>query len=500
MGIVDSEGKIIKKEIYDYPNEIVSLEDIFEPINAFIDENMSDEIESIGIGIPGISTDTLVNYTCNLPLRDIEIRDYIKTYLPIYVSNDANCAAIAEYQVADGKLFSNYALVTFGTGIGAGIIVNGALYNGTTGAAGEIGHMVIEKEGIPCKCGRRGCYEKYASVTALKRMTKLTDIKEVFYLSERNEVIQRVLDDYLENVAEGQFLTKELGVTYYDPEDNMRKASNEELIKTKVEKRLERWCKKHKFLSKFKFIVNWVKKSIERKIRKTQKKKKTSSTFPSHFPYIHKSDEERVENMPWILENTEPWLKTLKIDGTSSTCILERLRGKNKFEFYVLSRNVRQETPDQKCYHESNVYWEVENKYHIRDMLQDLLNKHPEWNYICIQGESAGISLTGSPIQGDPHKFKELRFFGFNFIDSIQGRWDSREAKKLVAQYGIEWVPIIDEHYILPNSMEEFKKSAEGECEAPGGHGLREGYVYRKIGEPTLSFKNINNQYLLGQK
>ena len=304
----------------------------------------------------------------------------------------------------------------------------------------------------------------------------------------------------LRNVEEGQFLTKELGVTYYDPEDNIRKASNEELIKTKVEKRLDRWCKKHKFLSKFKFIVSWVKKIIERKIRKTQKKKKTSNTFPSHFPYIHKSDEERVENMPWILENKEPWIKTLKIDGTSSTYILERLRGKNKFEFYVLSRNVRQETPDQKCYHESNVYWEVENKYHIRDMLQDLLNKHPEWNYICIQGESAGISLTGSPIQGDPHKFKELRFFGFNFIDSIQGRWDSREAKKLVAQYGIEWVPIIDEHYILPNSMEEFKKSAEGECEAPGGHGLREGYVYRKIGEPTLSFKNINNQYLLDQK
>lgn len=138
-----------------------------------------------------------------MPLRDIEIRDYIKTHLPIYVSNDANCAAIAEYEVTDGKLFSNYALVTFGTGVGAGIIINGVLYNGSTGAAGEIGHMVIEKEGIPCKCGRRGCYEKYASITALKRMTKLDNIKEVFYLSERNEVIQRVLDNYLENVSEG---------------------------------------------------------------------------------------------------------------------------------------------------------------------------------------------------------------------------------------------------------------------------------------------------------
>lgn len=203
MGIVDDQGNIIKKEIIDYEREMVQLEDIFDPINSFISENISGEIESIGIGVPGISNDTLINYTCNLPLRDVEIRDYIKTHLPIYVSNDANCATIAEYQVVDGRLFSNYALVTYGTGIGAGIIINGLLYNGTTGAAGEIGHMVIDKEGIPCKCGRRGCYEKYASVSALKRMAELDDIKEIFYLSERNEVIQRVLDYYLENVAEG---------------------------------------------------------------------------------------------------------------------------------------------------------------------------------------------------------------------------------------------------------------------------------------------------------
>ena len=203
MGIVDDQGNIIKKEIIDYEREMVQLEDIFDPINSFISENISGEIESIGIGVPGISNDTLINYTCNLRLRDVEIRDYIKTHLPIYVSNDANCATIAEYQVVDGRLFSNYALVTYGTGIGAGIIINGLLYNGTTGAAGEIGHMVIDKEGIPCKCGRRGCYEKYASVSALKRMAELDDIKEIFYLSERNEVIQRVLDYYLENVAEG---------------------------------------------------------------------------------------------------------------------------------------------------------------------------------------------------------------------------------------------------------------------------------------------------------
>lgn len=298
----------------------------------------------------------------------------------------------------------------------------------------------------------------------------------------------------LENIEEGQFLTKKLGVTYYDPEDNVRKASNEELIKTKVEKRLDRWCKKHKFLSKFKFIVNWAKKIIERKIRKTQKKKKTSSTFPSHFPYIHKSDEERVENMPWILENKEPWLKTLKIDGTSSTYILERLRGKNKFEFYVLSRNVRQETPDQKCYHESNVYWEMAEKYQIKDFLKAQLDLHPEWKYVCLQGETAGPN-----VQGNPHGLKELQLFGFNFIDSAGGRWNSVKARDYVAQWGIQWVPIIDENYILPDTMEEFKATADGPCELPGSTGLREGYVYRSL-DGKQSFKNVSNQFLMSKK
>ncbi len=110
------------------------------------------EAESIGIGIPGFATDTFINYTCNLPLDDIEVTDYINTSLPIYISNDANCATIAEYEIIDRKIYSNYILVTIGTGIGSGIILNGALYTGSSGTAGEIGHMVIDKDGILCKC------------------------------------------------------------------------------------------------------------------------------------------------------------------------------------------------------------------------------------------------------------------------------------------------------------------------------------------------------------
>lgn len=293
----------------------------------------------------------------------------------------------------------------------------------------------------------------------------------------------------LKNVKEGDFLTEKLGVIYYDPEDNKRKsnisgkymsmrARHPKLAQT----RLFKWLWKREWGKKLLFFF------LGRK-----KDKPNDTSFPNHFPYIHKSDEERIENMPWILENKEPWIKTLKIDGTSSTYILERKK-KNKFEFYVLSRNVRQKTPDQKCFHESNVYWEMAKKYNIEEFLIEQLNIHEDWSYVCLQGETAGPN-----VQGNPHKLKEVQLFGFNFIDSKSGRWNSIKAKNYVAKWGIQWVPIIDEHYILPDTMEEMKNSADGLCELPGASGLREGYVYRDL-NGEKSFKNVSNAFLLSKK
>ena len=126
-----------------------------------------------------------------------------------------------------------------------------------------------------------------------------------------------------------------------------------------------------------------------------------------------------------------------------------------------------------------------------------MLKQHPEWTYVALQGETAGVGEDGGKIQGDLHNFGELRFFGYNFIDSIKGRWGSVEARDLTSKYGIEWVPIVDEHYILPDNFEEFKLSADGPCEAPGASGIREGYVYRNIEDPNISFKNVSRNYLL---
>ena len=296
----------------------------------------------------------------------------------------------------------------------------------------------------------------------------------------------------LKDVKEGDFLTDKLGVTYYEAEDNIRKADNKKLAELKADKFMEKWAKEHKFLFRFAFIREWHRKKFLKKYFAKQKKT-GSGGFPNQFPYIHKSDEERIENMPEILKDKEPWVKTLKIDGTSSTYILERIKRNKKFEFYVVSRNVRQETPDQKCYHDSNVYWDMAYKYHIEDFLKEQLILHPEWKYVCVQGETAGVG-----VQGNPHKLKDTQFFGFNFIDSEKGRWNSVEAKNYVAKWGIQWVPIIDEHYILPDTLEEMKATADGQCELEGSTGLREGYVYRDL-QGQKSFKNVSNQYLMSK-
>lgn len=213
MGLVSDDGTVLKRRNIFYDELTFDAESVFEQINEFVAEN-EDEAENVGIGIPGLNIGTFINYTCNLPLESFEITDFIKTKLPIFVSNDSNCATIAEYEIIDRKMFSNYVLVTLGTGIGAGIILNEKLYTGTTGVAGEIGHMVIDKDGIPCNCGRRGCFERYASVSALLRNTELESLEEVFYLADRNNNIQKIVDSYIQNLAEG--LANVINI--YDPE------------------------------------------------------------------------------------------------------------------------------------------------------------------------------------------------------------------------------------------------------------------------------------------
>ena len=134
------------------------------------------EVNSIGIGTPGVANRNsgVVLYSCNLDFKNTDLRTIIKKYLdkPLYVENDANAAAFGEVLAGAGKGYKDVLVVTLGTGVGGGIIIDGKIYTGFNFCGAELGHTVIEFNGRQCSCGRKGCFEAYSSATALINMTK----------------------------------------------------------------------------------------------------------------------------------------------------------------------------------------------------------------------------------------------------------------------------------------------------------------------------------------
>lgn len=209
---------------------------------------------------------------------------------------------------------------------------------------------------------------------------------------------------------------------------------------------------------------------------------------PRGFPtFISKTDEERVENQPWRIGDGKTYLATEKLDGTSCTYALER-KGKKKFEFYVCSRNVRQQDEKQECYHDHNIYWDLAFKYDIEQHLKDFLNQFPQLKWVCIQGEGVGS------VQGNPLKLQEDDLYVFNFKDSYLGRWPSMDGKMQIEEWGMKWVPILGEVQ-MPDTMEELKQLATGKS-VVNPDVMREGLVYRSL-DGSDSFKNVSREYLL---
>lgn len=292
----------------------------------------------------------------------------------------------------------------------------------------------------------------------------------------------------------GDFLTKTLNITYAVAEDNVRKSNTVKAAKYTsmaarhkdlFKKKPFRWLMRRQWGKELLFIFYG-------------KKKDKPKAFPTHFPYIKKTDQERCENMSWVLKDKTPFIVTEKCDGSSGTYILERKKKffKDKFEFYVCSRNVRQLNPEQDCFYEENYYWQVANKYDIENKLKDYILKNPELDYVCWQGE-----VCGPGIQKNPQGLSEISFFCFHMIDSKTGKYDIRDAKKIWDKYEMTSVPIIDENYIMPDDFELFKEEADGYYSPSVCEGQkkkkREGFVYYKTTDPNFSFKNVSRKYLL---
>lgn len=278
--------------------------------------------------------------------------------------------------------------------------------------------------------------------------------------------------------VEHEGLTEVIGVTYSVEEDNKRKAASADKYKKMAQRRPNIFKKPW---AKWMMRRVWGKKIMFFFFGKKRDKK---SGWPS---WVSKTDEERVQNMTWILEDKSEWIATEKIDGTSTTATYRKI-GKKKHEFYVCSRNVVFDKPDRKCFYDINVYTEMADKYHFEEVLAALVEKYNlEW--ATLQGETYGAG-----IQKREYGLNGHDFVGFNLIFSDRGRLNSIEAKEILSEYSIPWVPIVDEHFVLPDTVEELLSIATDKSAIDSG--MREGLVFRSQ-DGTRSFKAVSNEFLL---
>lgn len=161
-----------------------SADEIFDDIADICEEAVKaagltmEDIDSVGMGTPGtVNQDGIIEFANNLAFNNVPARTMLakrinKPEEKVFIENDANCAALGEAYAGCGNGAKDFVAVTLGTGVGSGVIIGGKIVNGVNYAGGECGHMVIVVDGEQCSCGRKGCWEAYASATALIRQTK----------------------------------------------------------------------------------------------------------------------------------------------------------------------------------------------------------------------------------------------------------------------------------------------------------------------------------------
>ncbi|MBU3074409.1 ROK family protein [Clostridium estertheticum] len=196
IGIVDENGKIIHEESCETrserePQELI--DDMIGLVLKVLDEYhmQLNEITAIGVGIPGLADkDGNVIFCVNLGWRNVPLRKMLEDVLhtPVYIDNDATVAALAEYESGSMQNCKSGLMLTLGTGIGGGIIINGEIYSGFNGVGSELGHTVIGENFYNCNCGRNGCLETFASSTAIIKYTK----KLIMEMNEPTTITENV--------------------------------------------------------------------------------------------------------------------------------------------------------------------------------------------------------------------------------------------------------------------------------------------------------------------
>lgn len=298
----------------------------------------------------------------------------------------------------------------------------------------------------------------------------------------------------LTNYKLGDFLTEKLGVTYYEAEDNQRKADyskytsmrdrHKKFFKTKLGK----WLMKREWGRKICFFF-------------LGKKKDKKTDWPN---WVVKTDEERCQNCFNQMKALNlKWMVTEKIDGTSTTFTMKQNRNPKKREMLVCSRNVVFNAPekeDRNYYKDTdgNVYLEMASKYQMRNVLETILNNSPRYEYITIQGETYGGNIQKRDYG------KEHRLAIFNIIFKEKGnaprRLNPLEMKQFIEDinrygYALEYVPILNLSYELPDTCDELLQYS-GSQKSKIDNGMREGVVFRSV-DGIHSFKAVDNEFLV---
>ncbi len=191
-GSIDYQGHVkdyFQMDVVKGEPQLVTIQKIVDMVNNFIIAHgyKKEEILGVGVGVPGVidSTNGIVNYSNNLKWSDLHLKDLLQEGigLPVRITNDANAAALAEAKFGVGAKYKSFLMLTLGTGIGGGIVIDGKLFEGNLGKGAEFGHALLVMDGRQCACGRKGCLEAYASATAL-----VNDSKEMMELHKDSKM------------------------------------------------------------------------------------------------------------------------------------------------------------------------------------------------------------------------------------------------------------------------------------------------------------------------
>ena len=289
-----------------------------------------------------------------------------------------------------------------------------------------------------------------------------------------NELISHFAND------ESRFLTQKLGVTYADDEDNSRKAPSVDKYK-KMEMRHRKlfknpvihWFMRYKFGRKVMFFF-------------FGKKKDKKNGWPSHI--AARTDVERIQNCIWLLNDKQPYVASEKVDGSSFSAMAERGRF-GKIKYYVCSRNVVFDNPNAECFYDTNIYFEAWNKYNLKEIITKILNDYNLPN-VAIQAE-----IYGNDVQKRDYSTKEHQMAVFHIVSNCV-KFPMDKVVEICEKYGLPHVPIVDDNYIFPDTIEELQEYVESEPSKIDGL-AREGIVFYDKATGAQYVKFVSPNFLM---